>query len=193
MNIPKPPDTPDLCGVRVKLRRPIDRDKEDRLAAGRDPEFRKMVGGDPTDCPPLTVQEVEQWYQQLCQTPLQWIIEAEGCCIGVARLLAIDQANHRARYAIGIFSPRFWGHKYGAETTQLVLRYAFEELGFHRIELRVLEFNHRAISCYRRCGFVEEGRERDSTLIGGEWHTDVLMSILEQDYRKYLQDTNERS
>jgi ribosomal-protein-alanine N-acetyltransferase len=184
MNIPAPQNLPTLCGVRVKLRPPVERDKQDRLAAGRDPEFRRMVGGDPMDCPPLTLPEVEQWYQQLCHTPLHWVIEAEGCCIGIARLLAVDQTNRRARYAIGIYSSRFWGHGYGAEATQLVLRCAFEELGFHRIELHVLAFNHRAIACYRKCGFVEEGRERDSVLIGGEWHSDVLMSILEQEYRK---------
>jgi hypothetical protein len=50
--------------------------------------------------------------------------------------------------------------------------------------LRVLAFNRCAISCYRTCGFVEEGRKRDSALIGGEWRSDVLMSILEQEYRK---------
>jgi [ribosomal protein S5]-alanine N-acetyltransferase len=184
MKIPAPQDLPTLFGAQVKLRTPIERDKQDRLAAGRAPEFRRMVGGDPTDCPPLTLPEVEQWYQQLCRTPLHWVIEAEGCCIGVARLLAIDQTNRRARYAIGIFSPQFRGRGYGAETTQLILRYAFEKLGFHRIELRVLDFNHRAIACYRKCGFIEEGRERDSALIGGEWHSDVLMSVLEHEYRK---------
>src|SRR5215468_8407744 len=135
MNIPEPQNLPTLDGARVKLRPPVERDKQDRLMAGRDPEFRRMVGGDPADCPPLTMQEVEQWYQRLCHSPLHWVIEAEGCCIGVARLLAIDQRNRRARYAIGIFSPRFRGCGYGAETTHLVLRYAFEELGFHRIEL----------------------------------------------------------
>jgi len=36
----------------------------------------------------------------------------------------------------------------------------------------------------RKCGFVEEGLERDSALIGAEWHSDVLMGILEQEYRR---------
>ena len=188
MNIPEPHNLPTLYGARVKLRLPIESDKKDRLAAGRDPEFRRMVGADPSDCPPLTLREVEQWYQQLCHAPLQWVIEAEGCCIGAARLHALDRANRRARYAIGIFSPEIRGRGYGAEATRLVLRYAFEKLGFHRIELRVLAFNHRAIACYRKCGFVEEGLERDSALIGAEWHSDVLMGILEQEYRRQQTD-----
>jgi RimJ/RimL family protein N-acetyltransferase len=188
MNIPDPQNLPTLYGERVTLRPPVERDKQDRFAAGRDPEFRRMVGGDPADCPPLTMPEVEQWYQQHCHSPLHWVIEAEGGCIGVARLLSLDRANRRARYAIGIFSPKFRERGYGAEATHLVLRCAFEELGFHRIELRVLAFNHRAIACYKKCGFVEEGLERDSALIGGEWHSDVLMGILEQEYREQQTD-----
>ncbi|HZS07630.1 MAG TPA: GNAT family N-acetyltransferase [Blastocatellia bacterium] len=132
MNIPEPQNLPTLCGERVRLRPPVERDKEDRLADGRDPEFRRMVGGDPADCSPLTMPEVERWYEQLCRAPLHWVIEAEGRSIGVARLLAPDRTNRRARYAVGIFSPEFRGRGYGTEATRLVLRCAFEGLGFHR-------------------------------------------------------------
>ena len=62
--------------------------------------------------------------------------------------------------------------------TRLVLQYGFEVVGLHRIDLRVLAYNERAIACYRRCGFVEEGRERDAALIDGEWHDDVIMAVL---------------
>jgi len=65
MNIPEPQNLPTLYGARVKLRPPIESDKQDRLAAGRDPEFRRMVGDDPTDCPPLTIPEVEQWNRSI--------------------------------------------------------------------------------------------------------------------------------
>ena len=65
-----------------------------------------------------------------------------------------------------------------------MLRYAFEELGMHRVDLRVLAFNERAIACYEKCGFVREGVEREGSRIGGERQSDVLMSVLEQEYRR---------
>ena len=37
-----------------------------------------------------------------------------------------------------------------------------ETLGLHRVALFVFEFNERAIRAYRRCGFVIEGRSRES-------------------------------
>jgi site-specific DNA recombinase len=51
-----------------------------------------------------------------------------------------------------------------------------------RVDLRVLAFNKRAIACYEKCGFVREGVVRESVVIGGEWQSDVLMSILEHEY-----------
>ena len=71
----------------------------------------------------------------------------------------------------------------GTEASRLVLAYAFEVLLLHRVELRVLAFNERAIACYERCGFRREGVEREGAWIGGEWQSDVIMSILEQEYR----------
>jgi ribosomal-protein-alanine N-acetyltransferase len=157
---------------------------QDRLGYGRDAEFRRMVGGDPRTLPPLTPAEVEAWYRQVVQEPYHWIIEAEGRCIGTARLHALDVANRRAKYAVGIFAPEFRGRGLGTEATRLVLAYGFEVLVLHRIELRVLAFNAQAIACYEKCGFVREGVEREGAWIGGQWHSDVIMSILEHEYTR---------
>jgi|SRR5579862_5030800 len=173
---------PVLGGKRLLLRPAKESDKADRLACGRNLEFRRLVGGDPRTCPPLTAEEVEQWYARLCSEPLQWVIEAEGRCIGTACLHQLDLESRRARYAIGIFDASKWDRGLGTEATLLVLGYAFEVLRLHRVDLRVLAFNHRAIACYKRCGFVNEGVEREGARIGGEWHSDVMMSILEHEW-----------
>ncbi len=92
------------------------------------------------------------------------------------------QHNLRNNYATAIFDPNDWGHGYGSETTQAVLDYAFNELALHHVDLRVLASNKRAIACYKKCGFVQEGVERETVLISGGWDSDVLMSILEHEY-----------
>ena len=47
----------------------------------------------------------------------------------------------------------------------------------------VLEYNHRAIACYKKCGFVQECVLRETAFVDGVWHDDILMSILEDEYR----------
>ncbi len=174
---------PTLMGQQVLLRPPRETDRRDRFACGRDPEFRRMVGGDPHTLPPLTEAEVESWYHQLSQECYHWVIEADGRCIGTTRLHTLDSENRRAKYAVGIFGPEFRGRGLGTEATRLVLAYAFDVLGLHRVDLRVLAFNRHAIACYERCGFVREGMEREGAWIGGQWQSDLLMSLLEQEYR----------
>jgi ribosomal-protein-alanine N-acetyltransferase len=174
---------PILRGARILARAPKPTDIRDRLQYGRNAEFRRMVGGDPGALPPLTLDEVQRWYSDTEASPFAWMLEYQGRCIGRARLHSLSETDRRARYAIGICDPTVWGIGLGAEATRLVLAFAFDTLHLHRVDLRVLEFNHRAIACYRKCGFVQEGVERDGAWIGGEWHSDVLMSILEHEYR----------
>lgn len=174
---------PLLQGRKALLRPPRPSDREDRLRCGRRPELVVLYGGDPTRVDPPTAADAEEFYRKLLVDPLSWVIEVDGRAIGTARLHHLDQADRRARYAIGIFDPNMLGQGIGTEATRLVLRYAFEELGLHRVDLRVLAFNQRAIACYNKCGFVVEGVERHSALITGTWHDDVMMAILEDEYR----------
>jgi RimJ/RimL family protein N-acetyltransferase len=56
-------------------------------------------------------------------------------------------------------------------------------LGLHRLSVRVLAFNGRAIRAYQKCGFRIEGRERESAWIDGTWHDDLIMGLLADDAR----------
>ena len=47
----------------------------------------------------------------------------------------------------------------------------------------MLAFNEHAIAAYLKCGFVVEGRERESCLMDGRWHDDLIMGVLEHEYR----------
>lgn len=176
-------ETPTLFGTRVTLRAPRETDKADRLACPRNAEAVRMYGGDYRNLQPVTVEEVERWYEWHSREPLRWMLEVDGRCIGNARLSLLDEENRHARYAIGIFDATAWNQGYGTEATRLVLRYAFERLSLHRVDLVVLQYNHRAITCYIKCGFVQEGVARESALVAGEWHSDITMSILEDEYR----------
>jgi RimJ/RimL family protein N-acetyltransferase len=135
---------------------------------------------------PLTSGDVDRWYERLRVDPLAWVIEADGKAVGHCRLHSLDHENRAARYAIGIFNREYWGRGLGTQTTRLVLAHAFTDMKLHRVDLRVLSYNARAIACFTKCGFVEEGRERDSVLVAGKWHTDVRMSILAREYRSGL-------
>ena len=70
----------------------------------------------------------------------------------------------------------------GTEAARLVLGYAFDTLGLHRISVRVLARNRRAIRSYEKCGFRTEGRERETVFLKGQWEDDIMMGLLDREF-----------
>lgn len=179
----QPQTPPTLATPRLLLRPFRSRDRAERLAIGRDPDFHRLVGGDPARSSlPLTAADADRWYRTVSSQPLHWAIDHGERLIGASALHPLDRGNRRARFSIGIFAAGDRGRGFGTEVTRRLLQFAFSELGLHRVDLRVLEFNLAALRMYERCGFRREGVEREGVLIGGSWYGDVMMSILEHEH-----------
>lgn len=171
---------PELKGHGFLLRRPNGGDVDARVALGRDPEIYRMFGGSASPAR-YGRADAEMWLQRTIEHPAAWIIDRNGL-IGEVRLDNINRHDRRASFAIGILDAKLLGQGLGTAVTKLVLGHAFGELALHRISLRVLAFNERAIASYRKCGFSIEGREREAALIDGEWHDDIMMGILAHEF-----------
>ncbi len=56
-------------------------------------------------------------------------------------------------------------------------------MNLHRVSLRVLDYNVRAQRCYEKCGFLVEGRARQERFRDGRWCDEILMAILQHEFR----------
>ncbi|MBI3196518.1 MAG: GNAT family N-acetyltransferase [Rhodospirillales bacterium] len=174
---------PTLSGSGLTLRPPRDDDVQGRLALGNPPEVMRMFGADPGAIPPLTLEAARKWVERLATHPHAWVIEHEGRFLGEIRLDDLDNHDRRARLAVGFYDARKLGRGLGRKAVHLLLTHAFGSLALHRVSLRVIAYNERAIRCYLSCGFKEEGRERDAAFVAGQWHDDVIMGVLAQELR----------
>ena len=177
---------PLLKGQRVTLRPVRPEDAAARELHGWHSEIERNYGH-ASVTREMTHEEAQQWFrgqQELAADPsrVSWVIEVADRLVGVVFLHSLDEADSKARFAIGLFSPEVIGQGYGSEATRLVLSHAFGAMGLHRVDLRVLAFNDGAIESYRKCGFVVEGRERESCRLDGAWHDDIIMGILSSDF-----------
>lgn len=57
-----------------------------------------------------------------------------------------------------------------------------KKLGLNRIDLNVLKSNSAAIGLYEKCGFIVEGLLRKSVFKNGEYHDQLVMSLLCDEY-----------
>jgi len=70
---------------------------------------------------------------------------------------------------------------YMAEAMELVMRFAFRELGLHRVEAACLPSNDASQALLKRLGFREEGLARGYLRIAGEWRDHLLFARLNDD------------
>jgi RimJ/RimL family protein N-acetyltransferase len=76
------------------------------------------------------------------------------------------------------------GHGYGRAVLRQVKALAFDVYGAHRLWLDTFVDNARALHLYASEGFVEEGVMRESARRADGYASQVLMSILEHEYRR---------
>ncbi|WFU06269.1 GNAT family protein (plasmid) [Rhizobium sp. CB3171] len=172
-----------LKGANVQLRPASLKDAEARLALGTDVDIAEMFGVSRTDAKPMTIDAAHKWAQAQTENGHAWIIETDGRLIGEIKLHSFHVQDRRASMAVAIYDPAQLGKGFGTEAIRLLIQYAFTELKLHRIGIRVLAYNARAIRAYEKCGFVVEGRERETAFVNGVWHDDLMMGLLATEYR----------
>jgi RimJ/RimL family protein N-acetyltransferase len=173
-----------LTGSRVVLRRHTTENLEAFRRWYSDPEIARLARYQEA---PMRSEEIERFFTARVVGPdaLAMAIHEPGSdrLVGTSAFSQLDGENGSALYHITIGEKDVWGRGYGTEATRLMLDHAFRSLGLHRVALFVFEFNERAIRTYRRCGFVIEGRSRESIYRDGRWWDELAMSVLESDWR----------
>ncbi|MFX1456861.1 MAG: GNAT family N-acetyltransferase [Promethearchaeota archaeon] len=176
-----------LKGERVTLG-PIKREYIDLyLKWFNDPEITQYL----TMYRPLTRMFEEDWIENLKNRDdtIAFAIlihdeNGEERHIGNCGIHNIDWKNRVAEVGITIGEKDCQSKGYGTEAMEILIDYGFKSVNLNRIQLRVYEFNTRAINSYSKIGFMEEGRMRQAIFISGEYHDVIFMSILREEWVK---------
>ncbi len=104
--------------------------------------------------------------------------------IGNCGIQRMDQIRQCAEVGLFIGDEENRNKGYGEEVLNLLLDYGFNYLNLNNIMLKVFSFNERAIKCYKKVGFREIGRRRQSYYLKGKFYDDVYMDILKSERQK---------
>jgi ribosomal-protein-alanine N-acetyltransferase len=150
-----------------------------------DPEVHQylMVGRTPIS------KEAERRYYEMQGTAsdvqnFEIHVAEDGRYIGNLGLKDIDLVHRRAEMGIAIGSKPDWGKGYGSDAIVTCLRYAFGTLGLHTVKIRAHQDHARALELYRRVGFVDMGRERETVFQQGRFADYVCLDILDREFRE---------
>lgn len=122
--------------------------------------------------------------------PMNLMIEAkDGAPIGTIQLYDFNEQDKSCKLGIRIGDRDYWSRGYGEDAVKTLLEYAFMKIDIYRVTLKVYEYNERAVRCYLKCGFQNEGRTRQSANIDGKYYDEIIMGTLKSDYVRLFKNS----
>ena len=107
--------------------------------------------------------------------------EGHDTAVGLFQVRQLDPTFGTAEWGFAIGS-EYWGSGLFSEGAALVVDFAFDVIGVHRLEARAAVANGRGNGALRKVGAVREGVLRKSFLRGGKHYDQALWSIVRADW-----------
>ena len=95
-------------------------------------------------------------------------------------MMDVNLRNRSATLSYWLAKP-FTGQGLMTESVKLIIKFASEHLKLNRLELLVSVHNGKSAAVATRCGFMEEGINRDYELINGKFVDHRRFSLLARD------------
>ena len=155
-----------------------------------DLDFQRRIGAGPAR--PLSPGQIKKKYEKLEKDgDKQYYFavrarepEGPGQLLGFAHLFWIEHVHGSAALNLGIGAPANRGQGYGGEVMRLMLNYAFNELGLHRLTAAMVEDNSGAIRFFERRGFLLEVRRRQAVARDNRRWDMLLYGLLRSEWEK---------
>ena len=177
-------------GKKVTLRAIENRDLGLLQQMLNDPEMESKVVGWSF---PISEQMQSNWYGRACSDNknIRLVIDTpENGSVGLVTLHDIDWKNRVASIGIKIASGQLRSRGIGTDSIMAIMRYAFDELGLHRLESTAFTDNLPSLNLFRKCGWQVEGTERERAFKNGKFRDLNIISILESEYHSLIEKTN---
>jgi ribosomal-protein-alanine N-acetyltransferase len=138
--------------------------------------------------PPTTLEGFErfiQWAQRerIAGRYICFAVVPDGydTAVGLFQVRQLDPMFGTAEWGFAIGSA-FWGSGLFVSGAELVIDFAFDVIGIHRLEARAAVENGRGNNALRKIGAVQEGVLRKSFLRNGRYLDQSLWAILPEDH-----------
>jgi RimJ/RimL family protein N-acetyltransferase len=141
---------------------------------------------------PSSLYQQERWYERI-QTDERTIRliaqDLQGAPVGYTGFWDINWRDGRAEHALLVGEDAAQGRGLGREIILTCARYAFGEMGLHRLDASILETNEKSRKAYEACGYRVEGVLREHALRGGERVNRLVLGLLSEEYFKLIEAT----
>lgn len=103
-------------------------------------------------------------------------------CIGQIAYFLVDTKNHFGEIEYCI-SRKFQRQGLGTESAKAVIKYGFNNINFHKVQICHKEGNLASQGVIKKCGFKFEGTLRDYFYVEDRYVSRLYYSILKNEYK----------
>jgi RimJ/RimL family protein N-acetyltransferase len=137
--------------------------------------------------PGLSIEGADQWFEEIQakqgkEQVYLGVFAPEGRLVGDIQLAHIDWRHRTASIGLGIARQADRGRGLGTDATRTLLRYAFHHLDLYRVYAATAAYNAGAQRMLEKCGFVQEGREREAVYVGGSRWDRLCYGLLRPEF-----------
>lgn len=136
---------------------------------------------------PYTLEDEIKFYESISATndTYTFAIETKESkeLIGGCGINAIDWKNSRATVGIFIGKEGYLSKGYGTDAMKVLVNFIFNEMNINKVKLEVYSFNARAIKCYEKLGFVQEGCLRKEIFREGKYHDILHYGLFREEFK----------
>jgi RimJ/RimL family protein N-acetyltransferase len=176
---------PVLAGSMVTLRELRLSDAPSLLAMLSTDEVARFISP-----PPTTVEGFERFIawthrERAAGNYVCYAVVPHGMdtAIGIFQVRQLEHGFATAEWGFAIGSA-YWGTGVFIDAAKMVVNFAFDVVGAHRLEARAAVANGRGNGALRKVGATQEGVLRKSFLRNGEYLDQTLWTILDEDWRR---------
>ena len=177
---------PRLTAARIVLRPLESRDVAALFEVFSDPQVTRYWSS-----PPLRdmsaagglLQDIRDHFER--KTLFQWGVarQVDDVVIGTCTLCRLEAEHGRAEVGFAL-GRRHWGRGMMTEALGALVRFAFEQLGLHRLEADTDPRNTPSVRCLERQGFRLEGHLRQRYRLGGELQDALVFGLLRHEWEQ---------
>jgi [ribosomal protein S5]-alanine N-acetyltransferase len=170
----------DLTGSRVGIRRSLLSDGDEFIALVQSSQDLHQPWIDA----PSTLERYDEYIKSRHETMNDGFLicdKSSGQIVGVVNLNCIVRGLFQSAYLGYYVGAAFANRGYMTEGITLVARYAFTQMGLHRLEANIEPGNIASIALARKCGFRKEGFSPRYLRIAGQWQDHERWALLADD------------
>ncbi len=171
---------PILETERLRLRAITMADAEDVFDYAKDPESNKYMPWETHVTMADTIEYLEtipKNHASRERLSFAITLKPNGKFIGSCDFHTISVTHHRVMLGY-LLNRKYWGMGYMSEAVREMIRFAFEEMGMHRVSAHCDEDNIRSARVMERCGMKLEGLLKDYELRRGVFVSTRVYAVI---------------